>query len=364
MKPALRVATVLVAGIAHADPQPAAKPPHGAQHLSIDYRWQSFSRDERHYKLAWNGTAYTAGTRAIDPKLVDALYASLVKLRPAPDPLRCISHTDDYPAFTIAIDGDEPVAIDSESNCHAYVPWNVAIGGKHLVQFDGSIWRALAPILVAADDRWKRGGNSPMASTAMGGEMVLLGAYKASGVASGTPTGDAAACAHSLETNPQARAILGEPIAVSELELGCDLSASPECTTGESEATFAWQGLAARIDLPCTQGTVSLPRELVATLTELAGFVASKPVRTLVKVAHDPPRLWNNGEWNVESIGGGAPTLSWKPGTTTIGARSFGEPPSPAFWKALGIDVSRLVSSPADDSKLELQLDFRGNRVK
>ena len=133
----------LAAGVASASPQ--AKPPHGAKRIAIDYTWHSFTSDEAHYKLAWNGTTYTAGKRTIDPALIEALYASLTNLRDAPDQLHCMSHTDDYPAFIVTIDGDEPLKIDSASNCHAYVPWNVARDGKQQVQFSGDIWRALHP---------------------------------------------------------------------------------------------------------------------------------------------------------------------------------------------------------------------------
>jgi hypothetical protein len=357
MKHTVWIAAVLLAGGARADSK--IKPPHGAQHVSIDYTWQSFTKDERHYKLAWNGTAYTADKRTIDPKLVDVLIGSLVNLRPAPDTLRCMSHTDDYPAFTIAIDGDDPVTIVSESNCHAYVPWNITRGGKHLVQFDGSIWRALSPLLAAADDRWKTGGNQPIATTTMGGEMVALGEYKA-----GDPvTGDAASCAHSFETSPQAHAILGDAITVSELVLGCDLAASPDCTVGETEASVVWQGLSAQLDLPCTNGQVTMPPPLVASLTELKGFMASKPVRTLVKLASSPPRMWNNGNWAIDG-GMTAPMLSWKPGTTTIEARSMGEKLSPAYWKELGIDAAKLATKRDGYVELDLKLDFSGKRVK
>lgn len=42
--------------------------------------WQSFSHDEWHTKIAWNGTGCAAGKRTIDAKLIDALYASLTDL--------------------------------------------------------------------------------------------------------------------------------------------------------------------------------------------------------------------------------------------------------------------------------------------
>ena len=206
MKHSVWLVTLWAVGVASANPQ--AKPPHGAMHIAIDYTWQSFSKDEAHYKLDWNGTTYTVGKRKVDAKLIDALYASLTGLHDASDPLRCISHTDDYPAFVVAIDGDEPLKIESQSNCHAYVPWNVTRAGKLQAQFSGDIWHALSPILAASADRWKTGGNSPIATTAFGGEMVGLGEFQRGSNVVGNA--DAGKCVHDLETSADARKLFGE----------------------------------------------------------------------------------------------------------------------------------------------------------
>ncbi len=350
----------LAAGVASANPQ--AKPPHGATRIAIDYTWQSFSSDEAHYKLAWNGTAYTVNQRKVDPALIDALYASLTNLRDVPDQLHCMSHTDDYPAFTVTIEGDEPLKIDSESNCHAYVPWNVMRDGKHQVQFSGDIWRALSPVLAASDDRWKRGGNSPIATTSLGVEMVGLGEFHRGDKLDAD--GDAGKCVRDLETSADARRLFGE-IHVEELGLGCELSASPDCTAAEVEAVFTWRGLRAQIDVPCTNGKISLPPALVAAYAEADKFLLSKPVRTIVKLSQDAPRLWNNGMWNVEAGGEGMPMLAWQPKTTVIEARGIGDDKLPlAYWNELGIDAKPLVKQRNGFSELDVKLDFAGKLVK
>ena len=358
MKLSVWIVALLAASVAQADPK--AKPPHGAKQITIDYTWQSFSSDEWHTKLEWNGSTYTAGKRTIDPKLIDALYASLTDLKDEAEELRCISHTDDYPAFKISVDGDEPVKISSESNCHAYVPWNITMGGKQRAQFSGDVYRALKPILVGADDRWKKGGNSPEASTYGGGEMVGLGEFDAS---SGKASGDAGKCAHSFETNPQAKLVLGD-IKVTELQLGCDLGASKDCSAGEAQAAFEWQGLTTQLDIPCTNGVVTLPATASTALTELKAFVTSKPVRALVKLSTRPPRLWNRGSWNAEGDFDGAPILDWSPKSTTISARAFGQTLPVTFWKELGIDPKPLAKKHDGFFELELKLDFAGKRVK
>lgn len=347
----------LVVGVSQADP--AAKPPHGATKISIDYEWQSFSHDEHHYKLVWDGTRYVSDKKKpIDGKLVDALYASLATTREATDPMQCISHTDDYPAFLIEIEGDEPLTLASQSNCHAYVPWVVSKGGKHFVQFTGDAWRGLSPILKELG--WT--GNSPIATTSGGGEMVGLGEYR-----SGTSTGDAEKCAHSFEINPQARQLFGDPIKIDEAELGCDLGQSADCTSDVAEATFAMSGINAQIDFACTNGVASIPPQAAQAYAELAKFTTSKVVRALVKVSgtNPRPRLWNNGTWNIESGAEGVPMLDWNPKTNVIDARDFGNgKPNAAFWHELGIDPKPLVKMRDGFAELEVKLDLAGRIVK
>lgn len=143
----------------------------------IGCTYSSFHRNELHYTLDWNKTEYRTDTRkAIDGKLIEALYASLTSLREFDDDIRCIAHTDDDPHFTITIEGDRPVVINADSNCHANVPWNVIRNGKHYAQFNADIPKAVYPLLAAVDpDHWKGRADGPDAFTDLGVEIVDLG---------------------------------------------------------------------------------------------------------------------------------------------------------------------------------------------
>jgi hypothetical protein len=163
--------TMLAVTVAHADD---AKPPSGAKRITIDYTFTSFHRNELHYKLEWNKTEYRADNqKSVDPKLIEALYASLTGLREFDEDIRCISHTDDYPHFAITIEGDHPVTITTDSNCHANVPWNVTQNAKHYAQFNADIPKVVYKLLAAVDpDHWKGRADSPEAFTSLGMEIV------------------------------------------------------------------------------------------------------------------------------------------------------------------------------------------------
>jgi hypothetical protein len=349
-------AVILVAGTAQAGP---AKPPHGATKISIDYTWQSFSHDERHYTLAWDGTRYVSDKKKpIDGALVDALYAALGNTHETAGRLQCISHTDDYPAFVITIEGDEPLTITSSSNCHAYVPWMIEKAGKLSVQFTGDAWRGLAPILAGLDGTWQ--ANEPAATMSYGAEKVRLGHYEPGG----TSTGDAAKCAHSFEIDPQAKQLFGE-IHVEEAALACDLNASTDCTSEVVGAKFVFDGLDAQLEFACTGGVASLTPPQVKAYAELKRFTSSKVVRADVKVSKGRPRLWKDGRWNVESQSDGVPFLEWSPPDTTIAARDSGSTkPNAAFWSELGLAPKPYAKVPVGYTQLEVTLDFGGHVVK
>src|SRR5579863_1366947 len=127
----MRVLLVLFGGVAH------ARPPHGAKRVAIDYTYTSFHHDEKHYLIEWTADGYISGKRAIDGKVIDALYAALTELHDSDSEQRCISHTDDYPEFTVTVDGDEPLEVATKSNCHDNVPWNITRKGKRYAQYNG-----------------------------------------------------------------------------------------------------------------------------------------------------------------------------------------------------------------------------------
>lgn len=356
--------TMLGATVAHAD---GARPPAGATRITIDYTYSSFHHNELHYKLAWNKTRYRADTkRSIDGKLIEALYASLTDLREFDDDIRCISHTDDYPRFTIAIEGDSPVILKTESNCHANVPWNVIRNGKHYAQFNADIPRAVYRLLAAVDpDHWKGGADSPEASMSFGEEMVGLGEFSPT-FKRASPA--AMACVKDLETSPRVKQLFGEALAVSELSLMCSLSSGADCRDTIALATFGWDGVEAQVELPCTKGVIEIPAPAAAQLTELRAFLDSKVARTLVRMAGGhPPRVWNNGSWMMEAMIDDGPMITFKPGTKTINIRGAGDkgPSAVAFLKELGIDARRVTTKQGDSFfETEANVDFHGHLVK
>lgn len=356
--------TMVSATAAHAE---EARPPAGATRIAIDYKYTSFHGNELHYRLAWNKTEYRTDTRkSIDGKLVEALYASLTGLREFDEDIRCLSHTDDYPRFTITIEGDSPVILRTESNCHANVPWNVIRNGKHYAQFNADIPKAVYELLAAVDpDHWKGGGDRPDAFMSFGEEIVDLGQFSLT-FKRASPA--AVACVHDLETSPRVKKLFGEVIAVSELGLMCSLSHGGDCRDPIAQATFTWVGVDAQVELPCARGVIEIPAVTAAQLTELRAFLDSKVARTLVRMAgKHPPRVWNNGSWMMDSMLDDGPTITFKPGTRTINIRGVGDkgPSAVAFLKALGIQAKQVTRKQGDDFfETEANVDFDGHLVK
>ena len=338
----------------------SAGPSHGAKRVTIDYTYSSFHHDERHYTVEWKTTGYVAGKRAIDGKVIDGLYDALTGLHDSADEQRCISHTDDYPEFTVTIEGDDPLVVSSKSNCHGYVPWNVTRKGKRFAQYNGQAGRAVRALLFAIDpDHWKRPPDSPEATMDMGTEYVPIAEYRP-----GDTTTPAGSCARELEHDARSRELFGEAVTVGELVLVCDLSASPECTATIAASKLRWDGVEAQLELPCTGGHVDFAAG-TARIAELHRLLDSKPVRALVKLSGRTPRLFFAGTWRILASDGDLPDLDYEPGTAAIEARAASEhgPGGVAFWKALGLDAAKLTKVQDGFSVTSATLDFDG-RVK
>ncbi len=335
---------------------PTAKPPYGANRVAIDFSRSTLrGHDKRHYALVWNGTEYrTDNGNRVDAALIDALYAALTPTRETPDRLDCNSHTDDYPAFDIAIEGDDPVELTSTSNCGSYAPWNIERDGKLFVQFSGDAWGALASIFAAVDSTWHVG---PWDS---GGGSVLLAIYSP---ADGASTGDAERCARSLEANPQLRRFFGAPIRVEQLGVSCNTSRSPDCSKPQTDGMIAFGPIEVHLDVTCTNGVGAvLPRSLDAYKPAL-GFVASKPVRALVAAmgSATAPLEFDGFSWAIDPDVAGIPRLSWVPGDRTIWLHAIGnDPPNAAFWHALAIDPKPLIGSVGGTPVIDEKIDFAG----
>jgi len=358
MKLAL-AAIALAATVVHADPAHRPK----VKSVTIDYKYTSFHRNELHYVIeAKPGGGFQLKDKAVDSAVVDALYAALTGLHSVDSVERCISHTDDYPSFKIAIDGERPIELASDSNCHLGVPWIVTEHGKLAAQYNGAIGIALHQLLAAIDSgHWKTGPDSPEALMGLGGERVRLDDYTA-GDPAGTP---AAACAKTIETDPRIHVALGEDIHISMLLLACDLGTSPECTLPTATASFLWQGFAATFEFPCLNGKVDFTKAVAADLTDLRAFLESKPMRVLKGLATKPPRVDREGPWVVETWREDLPALQYAPGRLVVEARAVSEHgPGAAFWKALGIDPKPLTQKDAASFITSATLDFAGKLVK
>jgi hypothetical protein len=351
----LVTAIAVAAAVAHAGP--TAKPPHGANRLTIDYSRRTLRRgDQRHYTLVWNGSAYATETgKRVDAALIDALYAAIAPTRETPDELGCNSHTDDYPAFEIAIDGDDPVKLTSTSNCGAYVPWNIERGGKLFVQFSGAAWNALAPIFAAVDSSWN------IRRETDGGE-ILLAIYVP---AEGASTGDAETCARSLEADARLRRFFGAQIRVEQLGVWCRLDDSPDCSKPRASGMIAFGAFDVTVDLACTNGVATVLPKSLAMYKPALGFVASKPVRALAAaVGNATVQLKFDGySWKLEPNVDGVPQLSWVPGDRTIWLHSIGAR-SDAFWHALAIDPTPLIGSVGGAPVIDEKIDFAGAIVR
>ena len=360
----MRALVAILALVAPAAAEP--KPSNGIAHIAINYTYTSFHQNALSYSIQWKDGAYRIGQRAIDRAAVDALFAALTDLKSSDRELRCISHTDDYPEYHVTLGTDAwtpTIELGSSSNCHANVPWNIQRDGKRYVQYSGAAGRALRALLVAIDPgNWKRGPDSPEASTSGPGaeEVIALDDYKQGGA----QTSAAGACARDLETSAQAKQFFGASPRVKELTLYCDLAKSADCSATAVRADFMWSGLTASVELPCMNAKVAFTKEL----EQVRDFVASKPVRTAVKLAGATGvRLWPAwGTWQLEGGSERVPRMEFTPGTAAIGARSVGTrgPTALAFWKELGLDVRKLSHKDHGWTETTAKLDFAGKLVR
>jgi hypothetical protein len=176
------------------------------------------------------------------------------------------------------------------------------------------------------------------------------------------------ACVKDLESSPRVKQLFGAPLVVSELDLMCELSSSPECRDPIAQVTFPWDGVAARIELPCTKGVIDLPAPTAAKLTELRAFLDSKVVRTLVRMAGTHrPRVWNNDHWMLQAMIEDGPMITFQPGTKVIHLRGVGDkgPSAVKFLKELGIDAKKVTTKRGDAFfETEVTVDFDGHPVK
>ncbi len=334
--------------------------------VTIDYNYTSFHHNELHYVIdAKPGGGFQLADKAVDGAAIDALYIALTGLHAVDRVQRCISHTDDYPAFKVTIEGERPIELASNSNCHLGVPWMVTERGKLSAQYNGAVGIAVHQLLAAIDpEHWKTPPDSPEAFTGLGGEFMRLDEF--TGIQQ--PRSPATACAKSLRTDPRIHAALGADIVVSHLTLGCDLGASSDCAVPSASASFRWEGVDFTFDLPCLNGKIDANTTVIADLTDVRAFLESKPVSTLKALASNPPHVSREDTWQVETWDD-FPSLQYAPGRLVVRARAIATEHGPgggAFWKALGLDAKQLTH---EDKALLLvetsaTLDFAGKLIR
>lgn len=351
--PAMKFAAMIlcaIATVAYAD----RTPPQGAKKISIRYNYKSFHSNQLHYELAWNGGSYIAtgsnARKTIDARFVQALYAALTDLRETSADVSCISHTDDYPDLTVAIEGASPLIIRTRSNCHALIPWTIDRNGTHYAQFTGAIPSAIFALLKQIDaTNWSEFPDAPDATTFGGAEVVDFGTYNPNWKQLAP---EAVACARDFAANPTITELLNHRPVVAELRLGCKVA--DHCATISASTEFAWNDVIVTLSVPCESGKIVVPRDVVASIAELRTFIQSKPLQTLLRMTRQknapPPRIGGGpGNWVAHSQLDDGPTLSYTDATIHIWARGRERPSALRYLRQLGIDGRAFATRDSND---------------
>ncbi|MFT3696365.1 MAG: hypothetical protein QM831_24710 [Kofleriaceae bacterium] len=345
------VVLLAMAGVASASPH------HGVTKIQIDYEHTSFQDTEWHATITWNGTAFVADKRVIDPKLIDLLYTSLGNTKPDTDPRTCNSHTDDYPDFKIAIDGDEPLRLESTSNCHAHVPWNITKGAGLGVQFTGEAWTGLSQLLAAVDGNQWKAATTPIPIYV--GEQVSFGTY-----ASDTPAKSGvvpARCAKAFEAHPQVRELFGA-ITIDHVEAFCVMSESKDCSSLLAQVTWDWGNVQNEETFPCVAGAITVPPTIVTEAQELRPWLATKVMRTLLGTSIQNPIQF--GDRYALTLRDRDFDVFWKPKTEVVELVSQNTPAAQSVWKQLGLDPKALLVKEDGLDVIKAVVNFNGKLVK
>ncbi len=328
-----KLALVTLAGctLAHGDyPAPPSVPVQGATRITIAYDHRSFTATSASYVIEWNPhVGYVTDRHAIDLGAIEALYAALTGLVPAETVPGCLSHTDDYPSYSIVVEGTHPLDLWSSSNCRWNAPWAVEVGDHRFAQYDGDVGHAVASLLAEVDpDAW------PVPAPRPPGERLLLGQYRAGGDESSA----AAACAHRIEASSAVRDAFGVPIKIAELALACDRAHDPACIKLDASARFDWDDVDARFSFVCANGAVDWPEASTKLVADLRRFLDSKPARVIVQLSSHP-QLLHGDHWRLVPLDPALPELAYDPGQPSIDMvfrARHGDPASP-FWTTLGV---------------------------
>ncbi len=95
--------------------------------------------------VRWEDNSYNIAGKVVPADLVDAIMNSLQELYPFPTPISSITHTDDYPRWSVELVGRDGIRMElfSESNTDGAVPWNVYYNGRIFTSWNSKILPAL-----------------------------------------------------------------------------------------------------------------------------------------------------------------------------------------------------------------------------
>ena len=139
----------------------ALDPSWSVQQVEYVFKWWGLAKPIFDYqRLELSGGAYTAMTRTVPAKAVQALVQAINHLTPMPVMVEGLSHTDDYPSRAVELTGTDGQRIlllsGSTANPNA-APWNVLYNGKLYAQLDGGIGLEMTT--------GARGGSPPQSRT-------------------------------------------------------------------------------------------------------------------------------------------------------------------------------------------------------
>ena len=131
------------------------------QSITIQYKHEVFSPEPYEsytYKITKSGQAYHETTgKDVDPLLIRMFVNSFTDFYESDTYERYYEDyimTDYYPHFivTVTLETGNSLTLETESNYHCHIPWNIQYNNKRYVQYNGKIPSALFKILAAIDE--------------------------------------------------------------------------------------------------------------------------------------------------------------------------------------------------------------------
>lgn len=111
--------------------------------IEYTYQWLGWGNTYTSSQITKNNNEYLKDGLPVSRQAVENFLASINHLHPTQGPLGYISHTDDYPSWSIEIAGTDKnrILITSTTNSNPLAaPWNVYYNGRFYAQYDGSLF--------------------------------------------------------------------------------------------------------------------------------------------------------------------------------------------------------------------------------